>query len=106
MTTPQPANGEKQSAMVNLSIAMDLMEQSLPALGSESEEGRAVLSVLSTLSRKFGGARNKSKDLIPAELQQLMQGLKPSPVAQAMQGAAGAGMTPQMPGGMPPMMPH
>ena len=43
MSTPQPAAGDRQNAMVNVTLAMDLLEQTLPQLGSESEEGAAVL---------------------------------------------------------------
>ena len=105
MSTPQPAQGEKQSAMVNVSIAMDLLEQTLPALGSESEEGRTVLQCLAGLSKKFGHTRSKSQELVPAELMQMMQSLPQaggmSPEAKAM------GQQPmQMPGGMPGTMPH
>lgn len=88
MTTPQPAAGEKQNAMVNVTIAMDLLEQVLPALGSESEEGQTILGVLSKLSSKFGHTRAKSQELVPAELMQLMQSLPQaggmSPEAKAM----------------------
>lgn len=88
MSTPQPAQGEKQSAMVNVSIAMDLLEQTLPALGSESEEGRTVLACLSNLSKKFGHTRAKSQELVPAELMQLMSSMPQaggmSPEAKAM----------------------
>ena len=88
MSTPQPAQGDKQSAMVNVSIAMDLLEQTLPALGSESEEGAEILKVLSTLSKRFGHTRSKAQDLVPAELMQLMQSLPQaggmSPEAKAM----------------------
>ena len=102
MSTPQPAQGEKQSAMVNVSIAMDLLEQTLPALGSESEEGRAILSCLSGLSKKFGSTRSKSQELVPAELMQLF-GSMPKP--GGMGGPPGMGGGPPMggpPGGMPP----
>lgn len=98
MSTPQPAQGEKQSAMVNVSIAMDLLEQTLPALGSESEEGKAVLGVLSALSKKFGHSRAKSQELVPAELMQLMASMPKPP--GGMPGGAGGGM-PGMPGGAP-----
>ena len=107
MSTPQPPQGEKQSAMVNVSLAMDLLEQTLPALGSESEEGRTVLTCLAGLSKKFGHTRAKSQGLQPAELQQLMASLPGaggmSPEAKAM------GQQPmQIPGmaGMAGGMPH
>ena len=94
MSTPQPAQGDKQSAMVNVSIAMDLLEQTLPALGSESEEGKTILQCLTGLSKKFGHTRSKSNELVPAELMQLMASL---PHGGAPGGAP--------PGGMPPGMP-
>ena len=88
MSTPQPAQGDKQNAMVNVSLAMDLLEQTLHALGSESEEGQAILTCLSGLSKKFGHTKAKSQDLVPAELMQLMQSLPQaggmSPEAKAM----------------------
>lgn len=88
MTTPQPAHGERENAMVNVNLAMDLLEQTLPALGSESEEGAAVLQCLSGLSKKFGHSRAKTQELMPAELMQLMSALPQmggaSPEAKAM----------------------
>ena len=41
MSTPEPKMGNKEGALVNISMAMDLIEQALPSLGSESEIGRA-----------------------------------------------------------------
>ena len=75
MTTPQSAEGEKQNAMVNVNLAMDLLEQTLPNIGSESEEGQTIVQVLSVLGKKFGHTKQKSQELIPAELMQLMQSL-------------------------------
>lgn len=118
MSTPEPKAGEKQNALINVSLAMDLLEQTLPPLGSETEEGQTVLGVLKTLSSKFGATRSKSKELVPAELMQLMQNLPQaggaSPEQKAMQGGGAAMPHPQMPGaapagapgmpgGMPPM---
>ncbi len=33
MSTPEPKMGSKEAAMINLGMAMDLLEQSLPAFG-------------------------------------------------------------------------
>ncbi len=95
MSTPEPARGDKQSAMVNVSIAMDLLEQALPALGSESEEGRVVLTCLANLSKKFGAQRPKAQELVPAELMQLMGSM---PGGMSM--GSGGGAAPPM-GGAP-----
>ncbi len=106
MSTPQPNDGERQNAMISVSMAMDMLEQALPAFGSESEEGRALVGVLSKMGNIFGTARTKSQDLIPAELMQLLNTLPQaggmSPEAKAM------GQQPAipMPGGMPGAMPR
>lgn len=75
MSTPEPKEGEKLSAMVNVQIAMDLLQQSLPAFGSDSEEGKEVMKVIKSLSSKFGERESKTKELVPAEIIQMMQTL-------------------------------
>jgi hypothetical protein len=75
MSTPEPKMGTKEAAMVNLSMAMDLIEQSLPALGSESEEGQKALSVLRVLSGVLGQKKAKAGDLQRSEILQLLQTL-------------------------------
>jgi hypothetical protein len=101
MSTPQPAEGEKQGAMIKVQQAMDLLEQALPDFGSESEEGKIVLQVLSGLGKKFGGAdRARSKELMPAEIMNLMASLPRGPGGVHPPQAGGA------PGGAPGGMPH
>jgi len=75
MTTPEPKMGSKEAANVNLQMAMDLMEQSLPALGSESEEGQSIMKALSSLHRVFGKREAKNRELMPAEILQMIQTL-------------------------------
>lgn len=96
MTTPQPNEGEQQAANVDISMAMDLLEKSLMAFGSESDQGKTLLTCLTGLSKTFGAQRPKSQSLVPAELKQLMSSLP-----------QGGGGTPEMkamgaPGGAPP----
>ena len=96
MSSPQPNAGEKQGAMLQVQQAMDLLEQSLPAFGSESEEGKTILGALSAIGKKFGGEnRARSKELMPAELMNLLSSLPQGP----------GGMKPPMPGGGAPPMP-
>ncbi len=91
MTTPQPKEGLKQAALVNISMVLQLLEQTLPNLGSATEEGKSVLNALKTLTNTFGKSRSEGEKMIPAELMQLMQGMKGGPAQQAMAGApAGA----------------
>ena len=109
MATPQPKQGDKQQALISVSLAMDLLEQSLPALGSETDEGRTVLATLSNLSKKFGASNRKTQELVPAELKSMMQSLPQaggmSPEMKALMGGHG-GAPSGMPGaGKPPMQP-
>jgi len=101
MTSPQPKEGDMQAAEVNITMAMDLLEQSLPAFGSTSEEGSAILNSLKTLSNKFGKNRQKADSLVPVEIQQLLASLPQAggatPVQKALQGAPQ-----QQPMGAPP----
>lgn len=70
MSTPQQPEGQKLSAITSVQIAIELLEQALGPLGSTSPEGAAVLSALTKLSSKFG--KGQGRDLIPAELMQMM----------------------------------
>ena len=90
--------GDIELAKANVLIALSHLEKQLPLLGSDSEEGKAVLSAISALSKKFSG--KKSEDLAPAELMQLMAS-QPDAVKQQMMkemGGAGGGAPG---GGMP-----
>ncbi len=101
MATPAPQEGLQQEAMVNISMVMQLLEHSLPAFGSTSDKGKAIVDVLKKLGGTFGEDRAKSEELIPAELQQLLQKIPGagggSPAAQAMGGMPAA--QPAMPAG-------
>ena len=75
MLTPEDAKGDQAGAKVNIQIAMDLMQQALPAFGSESVEGKKILDVLTSLARVFGETEGKTRELIPAEILQMVQSL-------------------------------
>ena len=75
MSTPEPKMGSKAAANINIQMAMDLLEQSLPALGSESEEGQQIMKSLGSLHRMFGKRESKNRELMPAEIMQMMQTL-------------------------------
>jgi hypothetical protein len=59
--------------MTNLHIAVTMLEEALPAFGSESEQGAAILSCLSKLS-KFVAKKDQS-ELVPAEVMQMVSSL-------------------------------
>ena len=75
MSTPEPKMGSKEAANINIQMAMDLLEQSLPALGSESEEGQQIMKSLGSLHKVFGKRESKNRELMPTEILQMIQTL-------------------------------
>lgn len=110
MSTPEPQFGSQESAKVNIGIALDMLEQTLAGFGSESPEGKAVLSAIGSLTKIVGQSPNRSGGLKNAQLLQMMQSLPQggggSPELRAMLGGpagGGAGAPPPGGGGMPGM---
>jgi hypothetical protein len=105
MSTPEPKMGNKEGALVNLGLAMDLIEQALPALGSESPEGQKALNALRTLTGILGGKKESTNELKQSEILQMLQALpqaggatpegKALAAAPAVPGMAMPGATPQ-----------
>jgi hypothetical protein len=95
MLTPQKAGGHAAGAKAAVMVAMKVMEQTLPQFGATTEEGKAVLTAIKSLAKAFGEEESKSKELMPAEIQQLLAGL-------AGPGAPSAGMPGPKPPGAPP----
>jgi hypothetical protein len=108
--------GSKEAAKINLGMAQDLLEQSLPALGSDTEEGKAALSAISAINKVLGARKNKTNELQQSEILQMLQTLPQAgggtPEGKAMAASPIPGMppgggapTPPPPppgGGMPP----
>ena len=107
MSTPEPKMGSKEAALINISMAMDLLEQSLPAFGSESSEGQKALNAIRQLSGLIGPRKSKTNELQQSEILQMLQTLPQAggatPEGKAMAQAPIPGMPPQ--GGMPPTPP-
>jgi hypothetical protein len=78
MSTPEPKLGSKAAANINIQMAMDLLEQSLPAMGSETDEGQLIMKSLGSLHKMFGKREAKNRELIPAEILQMIQTLPQS----------------------------
>jgi hypothetical protein len=97
---PQKNSGAIEQAKANVQIALTMLEQTLPMLGSDNDEGKAVLGAITQLSKRFGG--KKSGDLAPAEIMQLISSM-PDQYKQQIAAGMGGGK-PQAPqGGMPQM---
>jgi hypothetical protein len=99
--------GNREGALVNLGLAIDLIEQSLPALGGDSPEGQKALSALKALSGVIGGKRESTNELKQSEILQMLQTLPQAggatPEGKALAAApAIPGM--QMPGATPQPM--
>jgi hypothetical protein len=73
MSTDQPKEGDKLAAKNQVTIAMTMLEQSLMAFGSHSEEGRVVMDALMKLSKTFHKEQNN--ELVPAQLMSMMQSM-------------------------------
>lgn len=94
MSTPQSNEGDKQGAMAQVQMATKILEQTLAAFGSGSEEGKAVLDALTKLNKAFGESSDRGRDLIPSEIMNMVGGLPQS--AQAQMAPPGGAQQPPM----------
>ena len=108
MSTPEPKMGNKEGALVNISMAMDLIEQALPSLGSESEEGQKALAAIRSLTGLLGPKKQKTDSLQQSEIIQMLQNLPQAggatPEGRAMSQAPAVPNLPPMPGAAPSPM--
>lgn len=98
MSTPEPAMGSKEGAMVNISLAVDLMKRSLPGIGADSAEGRKVLAAMKSLMSVVGERKDSTEELKQSEILQMLQSL-PQAGGQSPEGKAMAA-APAVPGMM------
>lgn len=98
MQLPQSKEGMKAAALPKIHIGMQLLMSALPDLEPSSDESGVIYGVLQKLQKAFG--KQEGRELVPAELQMLMQGQGGSPEQQAMMqgGPQGAQKPPGMPG--------
>jgi hypothetical protein len=73
MSAPQEKKGLKAAAATNIHIAVNMLEEALPAFGSESSEGGKILAALKSLSGLV--AKRDSSDLVPAEVLSMVRNL-------------------------------
>lgn len=86
MMSPQQPHGQQEGSRIDVLLATKMLERALPSFGIASPEGKAILTALKGLGKIFGESEQKTDELMPAELRQMM--------------AAAAG--PGTPGGAPP----
>lgn len=108
MSTPEPKMGNREGALVNLSMAMDLIEQALPSLGSETEEGQKALAAIRSLTGLIGPRKQKTRELQQSEIIQMLQNLPnaggATPEGRAMAAAPAVPNLPPIPGAAPSPM--
>lgn len=96
MMTPQKPAGQQEGAKVDALMAVKMLERALPAFGSGTDEGKAILKAITALGHAFGKEEGQTEELMPAEIKQMLQGL-------AGPGAPPKGASPAPPpGGAPP----
>lgn len=91
------AQGEIEQAKANVQIAISMLEQSLPVISTDSDEGKALLKALSMLSKAFGS--KKASDIAPAQLLEMMSGMPESYKQQMSKEMGGGGQPEGIPGG-------
>lgn len=108
MSTPEPKMGSKEAAMINLGMAQDLLEQSLPSVGSDTDEGRAILTAIAAINKTLGPRKNKTNELQQSEILQMLQALPQAggatPEGKAIAQAPIPGMPPAGGAPQPPAM--
>lgn len=77
MLTPQKASGKQASGKVKVQIAIHALQLAMLDMGASSPEGTAILEAITKLVKKFGKSEDQSKQLMPAEIMQIMQQPKP-----------------------------
>jgi hypothetical protein len=113
-SVPQEKRGLKATALAHVHIATTLLEQALPDLGHDTDEGKAVYKAIEGLVKLTGSHGRDNSDLVPAEIMAMVKQLPQmgggTPVqqelarqqaeqrAQMMQGQKPPGGAPQQPG--------
>jgi len=115
MSTPEPKMGNREASMINLGMAQDMLEQALPAIGSQTPEGEKIIAAIRAITGVIGQRRAKTGELQQSEILQLLQNLPQaggmSPQMQEMNkkplvpGMPPGGAQPMPPVGGPPLSP-
>jgi hypothetical protein len=73
LASPQNKTGLQAAGTTNLHVAVNMLEEALPAFGSESEQGETIIKCLNLLRKHV--AKKDTSDLIPAEVLQMVSRL-------------------------------
>jgi hypothetical protein len=75
MTTPEPQKGDQEQAKLNIMMALDMLQQALGVFGMDSPEGKTLEQVVMDITKQFGEREAKTRELMPAEIMNLIQTL-------------------------------
>lgn len=75
MTTPEVPKGNQEQARLNVMMALDMLQQALGTFGEESEEGQTLARVVSDITRRFGEREASTRELMPAEIMNMIETL-------------------------------
>ncbi len=102
MTTPEPQAGNMEEARLNVMMALDMLQNALQVFGMESEEGEALSEAVGEIVSKFGTRESETRQLMPAEIMNLVSTL---PQAGGATPEARAVAQAPVPGTEQPVMP-
>ena len=102
MSTPEPQAGNMEQARLNVMMALDMLQNALQTFGMQSEEGQALSDVVSKITSKFGARESQTRELMPAEIMNLISTL---PQAGGATPEARAVAAAPVPGTEQPVMP-
>jgi hypothetical protein len=75
MSTPEEKKGEQEKARLNIMMALDMLQSAVGAFDAESEENKTIEKVVAEITRRFGERESDTRQLIPAEILQMIQTL-------------------------------
>ena len=102
MSTPEPQAGQQEQARLNVMMALDMLQNALQTFGMASPEGQTLQDVVSKITSKFGERESETRQLMPAEIMNLIQTL---PQAGGATPEARAVAQAPVPGTQQPVMP-
>jgi hypothetical protein len=102
MTTPEPQAGNMEEARLNVMMALDMLQNALQTFGLQSEEGSTLSDAVEKLVSKFGERESQTRELMPAEIMNLVSTL---PQAGGATPEARAVAAAPVPGTEQPVMP-
>jgi hypothetical protein len=75
MSTPEEKKGEQEKARLNVMMALDMLQSAIGAFAPDSEENQTIQKVVADITRRFGEREGDTRQLIPAEILQMIQTL-------------------------------